>query len=363
MATDANGVVHVSTPVLLLSAAPLLFIAAASHRFDLGITNALIVGIIRSFVQLMILGMILHPIFVLGMEWPWVVGLYVLFMILIATKESVSNIKYTYQYHSLMTFLALLLSIISVGSFSFLCIVKPEPRWNPQYVIPMCGMLMGNCISGVKLTVNHLSTQIMEGGRREIELYLSFGASGWQSVRRQVNEAVGAGVTPMLNGLNVIGLVAIPGMMTGQILGGSPVTEAAHYQILIMYLIATICFLAIFLNLFIVYRVAFDAGTHVLRTDRFIEVIDTKQKAKKSVFSRMIGFVQNCCCPIRGRSQNGTSVIYSSETQPLQYNSSKDTNMIKIVTRQMSNTVSEPIFSIEKLSFSVPKSHKKKTSV
>ena len=135
----------------------------------------------------------------------------VLFMILIATKESVSNIKYTYQYHSLMTFLALLLSIISVGSFSFLCIVRPEPRWNPQYVIPMCGMLMGNCISGVRLTVNHLSTQIMEGGRREIELYLSFGASGWQSVRRQVNEAVGAGVTPMINGLNVIGLVAIPG--------------------------------------------------------------------------------------------------------------------------------------------------------
>jgi putative ABC transport system permease protein len=51
----------------------------------------------------------------------------------------------------------------------------------------------------------------MEGGRREIELYLSFGASGWQSVRRLVNEAVGAGVTPLLNSLNVIGLVSIPG--------------------------------------------------------------------------------------------------------------------------------------------------------
>ena len=150
------------------------------------------------------------------------------------------------------------------------------------------------------------------------------------------------------------------GMMTGQILGGSPVTEAAHYQILIMYLIATICFLAIFLNLFIVYRVAFDAGIHVLRTDRFIEVIATKQKTKMGIFSRMIGFIQNCCCPIRGRSQDGTSIIYSSETQPLQHSSSKETNMIKIVTRQLSNPVSEPIFRIEKLSFSVPKTHQKK---
>ena len=143
------------------------------------------------------------------------------------------------------------------------------------------------------------------------------------------------------------------GMMTGQILGGSPVTEAAHYQILIMYLIATITFFAILLNLFIVYRVAFDAGTHVLRTDRFIEVIDTKQKM--SIVSSMMGFMRNCCCPMRRRPQDVIS--NNSETQPLQY-SSNNTNIIKIVTGQKST--SEPIFRIAKLSFSVPKAHQKK---
>ncbi len=70
---------------------------------------------------------------------------------------------------------------------------------------------MGNCISGVSLTVNSLTKQIMEGGRREIELSLSFGASGWESMKRLTKEAVGAGVTPMVNSLNVIGLVSIPG--------------------------------------------------------------------------------------------------------------------------------------------------------
>ena len=64
-----------STPILLLSALPLLCFAYISQRFDLGLQNALVVGTIRSFVQLMILGWILHPIFVMGLDWPWLVGL------------------------------------------------------------------------------------------------------------------------------------------------------------------------------------------------------------------------------------------------------------------------------------------------
>jgi putative ABC transport system permease protein len=72
-------------------------------------------------------------------------------------------------------------------------------------------MLLGNCISGVSLTVNDLTKQMMEGGRREIELLLSFGATGWESILRLTKEAVGAGATPMINSLNVIGLVSIPG--------------------------------------------------------------------------------------------------------------------------------------------------------
>lgn len=139
----------------------------------------------------------------------------VTFMILVATNESMSRPKYTYRHQPLMTFISLLLSVTLVGSFAFLAIIRPVPRWAPQYVIPIVGMLLGNCINGVSLTVNNVSTQIMEGGRREIELYLSFGASGWESMRRLVKTGVGSGVTPLLNSLNVIGLVSIPGKGAG----------------------------------------------------------------------------------------------------------------------------------------------------
>ncbi|KAL3811369.1 hypothetical protein ACHAXA_011333 [Cyclostephanos tholiformis] len=356
-----SGVVHVSNPILVISALPLLCLAFMGR--DLGMRNELIVAITRSFVQLMILGLILHPIFTIGMDMPLVVGIYVFFMTLIATRESMTRMKYTYKYHALMTFLAIFSSIIVVGAFAFLVVIRPEPRWNPQYVIPMCGMLLGNCISGVSLTVNDLTKQIMEGGRREIELFLSFGASGWESILRLTKEAVRAGATPTINSLNVIGLVSIPGMMTGQILGGSPVTEAAHYQILIMYLIATCLFCAMFTNVFILYRVAFDAGGHVLRIDRFIELVGNKQNKNQGVgiMDNLIAGFRRCCCGLWG--EKVAVARNDSELEHLNNGTgnSVPSNRVLILTRQFLSDGSEPFFRIDSLSFAVPKSHSKQS--
>jgi ABC-type multidrug transport system ATPase subunit len=155
-------------------------------------------------------------------------------------------------------------------------------------------------------------------------------------------------------------------MMTGQILGGSPVTEAAHYQILIMYLIATCLFCALFTNVFILHRVAFDVGAHVLRIDRFVEIIDEKQNKNHNVgiAENFIKRLQNCCCGMWGRQQHvlDAAVGNDLETQQLNYGSgnSVPTNRITVLTRQFSSDGSVPFFRIESLSFSVPKSHSKK---
>lgn len=73
--TGHQTLVHVSIPILILSAIPLLCIAGISRSFDTVLANDVIVGMARSFIQLMVLGWILHPIFVMGMDWPWLVGL------------------------------------------------------------------------------------------------------------------------------------------------------------------------------------------------------------------------------------------------------------------------------------------------
>jgi len=313
-------------------------------------------------------------------------------MILIATHESLSRQKYKYPYNTFVTFLTIFVSISAVGSFAFLFVIRPEPYWNPQYVIPICGMLMGNCINGVSLAVKTFSSQINEGGQREIELCLSFGATSYESVDRLAKEAISTGVTPMINMLNVIGLISIPGMMTGQILGGSPVTEAAHYQILIIYMITTCTFVTIFMNVYAMYRVAFDTGSHLLRTDRFVKVkrggdfklsINAFNFATKNFVRTVLGAassivilclnVSSSCLNIWKRHQHSEERDLSDlERQPLsgdsgaglgclKYDSSSKNKIQILSNHQKTKTLdSAVVLRISNLQFSVPLSLGKK---
>ena len=149
-------------------------------------------------------------------------------------------------------------------------------------------------------------------------------------------------------------------MMTGQILGGSPVTEAAHYQILVIYLIATCTFCTIFTNVYIIYRVAFDTNSHVLHTDRFIEVVDKKKQGITERLQSWCEQAKKCGC---FRPWKQRPVRQFNETS-LQYGSTNSSNSIQILTRQLtadgSNNAVAPLFCIENLTFSVPKSHTKR---
>jgi ABC-type iron transport system FetAB ATPase subunit len=136
--------------------------------------------------------------------------------------------------------------------------------------------------------MNAILTSLVEQSQ-EIELYLSFGGSPEEASARLMREAVRVGAMPMLNNMAVIGLISIPGMMTGQILAGSPAMEAARYQMLIIYLIAMCAFGTILSEIWVVKKFAFDE-TQMLRTDRFM-----KQKVKISFLSQIAMGYNSLC--------------------------------------------------------------------
>jgi ABC-type iron transport system FetAB ATPase subunit len=182
--------------------------------------------------------------------------------------------------------------------------------------------------------------------------------------------------------------------MTGQILGGSPVTEAAHYQILIIYLISTCTFLTIFMNIYAMYRVAFDTGTHIFRVDRFVKVekqkllslsqrfklalISAKIFAKKvmglslgAVFSKVILClkVSLCCFKVWKRHQHSDEELSDLERQPLsddlgiaspKYDSSSENKVQILSNKDTKASESSDVFRISNLQFSVPESVGKK---
>ena len=146
-----------------------------------------------------------------------VVG-YVALMILLAAHESATRSKYYFpgMYVGVLGLIASNVLVVSV--FTFVIVLRPMPAWDPHYVIPIVGMLLGNSINAVSLLFSWMTTSLVANAAK-IELYLCFGATHVKSTSRLLNDAVWIKATPQLNSMAIIGLISIPGMITGQILG------------------------------------------------------------------------------------------------------------------------------------------------
>jgi putative ABC transport system permease protein len=104
-------------------------------------------------------------------------------------------------------------------------------------VIPIAGMILGNSLNGVSLALDRMYGEV-RARASEVEVRLCLGYSTWEAARPHVRAALRAGMTPTINALMVVGLVSLPGMMTGQILAGADPLTAVRYQIVVMLMIA-----------------------------------------------------------------------------------------------------------------------------
>jgi putative ABC transport system permease protein len=196
MTSAEDKLITVSTVEILITMIPLLLVAWVSSVMGLGIESPILVGTIRAFIQLSILGFILDPIFVWGIDLWWLVLGYCGLMILLASYESSVRSKYYLQGQFLMVLVPMTVTIVGVGAFAF-CVV---------------GMLLGNCINGVSLALNSILTSLVESSR-EVELLLSFGANSYEASSRLFRDAVRTGAMPQLNGMAIIGIISIPGIL------------------------------------------------------------------------------------------------------------------------------------------------------
>jgi hypothetical protein len=104
-------------------------------------------------------------------------------------------------------------------------------------------------------------TQELTSGRNTIEMILALGGSRWEAAQEAIRQAVRAGMIPTLNQMTVVGIVSLPGMMTGQVLAGESPVDAVRYQIVIMFLIATSSALGTVGAVLLTYRRLFPGAT------------------------------------------------------------------------------------------------------
>jgi len=141
--------------------------------------------------------------------------------------------------------------------FFLLVIVRVAPWYHPQYFIPIAGMLIGNSMTAVSLAVKSL-TDGMTTQKQLVEEALVLGATPQMATRGILNSTFDAAIMPTINSMIGMGIVFLPGMMTGQILAGAAPTTAIAYQIAIMLGILGAVALTVILTLQMGYRTFFN---------------------------------------------------------------------------------------------------------
>ena len=215
----------VAVSVLLV----LVAVAIASWQ-RLGISREIVVAAVRALVQLLAIGAVLawlvaHAGIAGALAW-------IFAMTFVAANES------RRRGHGIPRAYAAALVGIVVGTASTLgvLVLGGVISTEPQVLIPMGGMVVSGSMQAASLTLTSLRRSAVEN-RSAIEAALSLGLPAPQAFAREMRTAVRTALVPTVDSTRVVGLISLPGTMTGLIIAGVDPLQAIRYQIIVMYML------------------------------------------------------------------------------------------------------------------------------
>jgi len=235
---------------------------AVSAWQQLGLEMKLGIATIRTILQLLLVGYFLTLAF--SFQNPWFVLAIVLVMVSIAAVVARNRISRKVPYILPLTGAVLFFTTAFTLGYVNLLVVRPDPWFDPQYLIPLAGILLGNAMSAAAIAGERLVNRL-NNSQVEIETHLSLGASPQQATRGYRIEAMQAGLIPILNAMTVVGIVKLPGIITGQLISGEDPFNAALYQMLIMFMLAFTDLLSTLLITQGIYNQFFNSAEQLVR--------------------------------------------------------------------------------------------------
>lgn len=251
MSAETTGVIVIGWQQLALAAGLMLLTGGLTVALKLGVARQLAIATARTYVQLLLLGLVLGWIF--DLDSPWAVMAVIVFMTLVAALTVSRRAPDAPRGVTGVSFL----SMLSVGIFvTFVVtglIIRVEPWHLPRYVIPIAGMVLGNSMSGIALALERAFSD-MDSHEDEILAMTALGATPWEAASPSIRRAMKAALIPGINTLSAAGIVFIPGMMAGQLLAGADPLTAAPYQIVVMVMVASADVIGSTVALLLLYR-------------------------------------------------------------------------------------------------------------
>ncbi|PPA70953.1 ABC transporter permease [Jeotgalibacillus proteolyticus] len=229
-----------------------------SKTLRLGLEKDTIVATIRSIIQLLAVGFILK--FVFDSESLFYIFLMVTLMILVATHNaqrkgaSIKGITWKVAV-TLIT-----VEVLTQGILIGFNITPP----TAQYIISISGMVIGNSMVLAILFLNRFTSEV-DDHQDETELILSLGGTPKQAIHHQLIRSIKASMIPTIESQKTVGLVQLPGMMSGQIIAGADPIQAVQFQLLIMFLLLTTAAVTSVMLGFLSYPTLFNQRMQLLK--------------------------------------------------------------------------------------------------
>jgi len=248
----AHDIGILSLALLLVFLIPVLWLGG---RFKLSLNRTILWSILRMSIQLSLVGLYLKYLFKFNLAWVNV--LYILVMVAVAAYSVLKSSRLKLSKLFGPVFLSILLPVGTVLLFINSFVVRIDNIFDAKYLIPICGMLLGNSMRNNIIGLSNFYAGLREN--EKIYLYsIALGGRRMQALAPYFQASVIASINPILASMATIGIVSLPGMMTGQILGGSIPMVAIKYQIVIMLGIFYTQFFSVCLSLLFSIQLGFD---------------------------------------------------------------------------------------------------------
>ena len=242
-----------SNTALGLTALLLVIPIIISYKEGLHIIKDLIVATLRAVVQLIILGFLLHYIFKINDKWLLVLCVFVI--IVNASWNTISRSSPVMHHVFLISFVAIFVgtALPLVGT-----IATGDIQFTANEVIPIGGMLANNGLIAINLAYQNLDRAFVQDGTN-IESKLSLAATTKLASKGAIRESIRLAIVPTIDSVKTYGLVSIPGMMTGLIIGGVPPLQAIKFQLLVVFIHTTATIMSALIATYLSYGQFFNA--------------------------------------------------------------------------------------------------------
>ncbi|PKP22632.1 MAG: iron export ABC transporter permease subunit FetB [Bacteroidetes bacterium HGW-Bacteroidetes-21] len=240
---------------LLIGLLILIFPLWILQKYKTGLAKDALISSGRMVLQLLLVGFYLEFLFRINLWWANI--LWLLVMIVVAAFTMIGRTGLKWRKFLLPNFLALLFTLLFVDVFFLMLVVQMKTVFEARYLIPVSGMILGNAMQNSIIALNDFYNEI-KTHPAVYRFSLANGATLRESLKSYYKNALIKSLNPTVAKMAVIGLIALPGTMTGQIIGGSSPVTAIKYQIMLMVVIFAASAISSWLCLILSSRYAFD---------------------------------------------------------------------------------------------------------